>query len=176
MVDSVRRPSAPIWARVALVTVLILLYIPLLVMGVGAFKVEDSWGLSHFATALTDPFWMEALGRSAFVAVGSGVLSTILGLGVALSLDQRMKINFEGKSLISMVTLAMVMPELVFALTLLSWFAWLGMGLSLLTVLAAHVTFSVSFSYLIFRGRLAQMDISLIEAAQDLGASSFQLG
>lgn len=174
MSDSIRRPLAPWWARTTLAVILALLYIPLLVMVNGAFKVEETWGLTHFAAALSDPFWMEALARSALVAVGTGIIATFLGLGVALSLDRRSSLTVSDHSLTSMVTLAMVMPELVFALTLLSWFAWLGFGLSLLTVLAAHVTFSVSFSYLIFRGRLAQMDLSLIEAAQDLGASPFQ--
>ncbi len=148
-------------------------------MAIGAFQVEESWGLLHFKTALSDPYWTEALARSGLVAVGTGLIATVIGLGVALFLDRQKPPSFPGKSLaaivmLAMVTLAMVMPELVFALTLLSWFAWLGQGLSLWTVLLAHVTFSVSFSYLIFRGRLAQMDLSLIEAAQDLGASPLQ--
>lgn len=174
MSGDARRPKAPSWARSVLYGVLVLLYIPLLVMALGAFRVEEGWGLSHFAEALSDPFWIEALARSAFVAVGTGVIATLLGLGVALFLDRRSKLSAPEKGLSSLITLAMVMPELVFALTLLSWFAWLGQSLSLLTVLAAHVTFSISFSFLIFRGRLAQMDLSLIEAAQDLGASPFQ--
>ena len=169
-----RRPKAPVWARATLIAVLILLYIPILVMVTGAFRVGEGWGLENFQSALTDPFWMEALARSALVAVGTGVIATLIGMGIALTLDRKQGFGWASSPLQGLVTLAMVMPELVFALTLLSWFAWLGQGLSLFTVLIAHVTFSVSFSYLIFRGRLAQMDLSLIEAAQDLGASPFQ--
>lgn len=169
-----KRPVAPIWARATLITVLVLLYIPILVMVTGAFRVPEGWGFHNFQSALTDPFWMEALARSAWVAVGTGIIATILGMGIALTLDGKRGFSWFTGPLSGLVTLAMVMPELVFALTLLSWFAWLGQGLSLFTVLAAHITFSVSFSYLIFRGRLAQMDLSLIEAAQDLGASPWQ--
>lgn len=174
MADSLRRPIAPGWARAILVGSVVVLYIPLLVMALGSFRVEESWGLQHFKEALSDPFWTEALARSCLVALGTGIIATILGLGVALALDRRARLSVPEQGLSVLITLAMVMPELVFALTLLSWFAWMGQSLSLLTVLAAHVTFSISFSVLIFRGRLAQMDLSLIEAAQDLGASPFQ--
>lgn len=174
MADEIRRPKAPAWAQSVLYGVLVLLYIPLLVMALGSFRVEEGWGFKHFVDALSDPFWMEALARSSIVALGTGVIATLLGLGVALFLDGRLRLTGPEKGLSALITLAMVMPELVFALTLLSWFAWLGQSLSLFTVLASHVTFSISFSYLIFRGRLAQMDLSLIEAAQDLGAGPLQ--
>lgn len=174
MLSEQRRPRSPVWTRSILWLMLVLLYGPLAVMVLGAFRFQGAWGFGHFVQAISDPYWMEALGRSAAVAVGTGLLSTILGMGAALSLEKRRSFTLGTRSLLIFITLAMVMPELVFALTLLSWFAWLGQSLSLLTVIAAHVTFSVSFSFLIFQGQLAQMDDSLLEAAQDLGASPWQ--
>jgi spermidine/putrescine transport system permease protein len=54
-------------------------------------------------------------------------------------------------------------------------FVTLHVKLSLLTVFLAHTTFTTSYVTLILRTRLATLDNSIIEAARDLGASSWQI-
>lgn len=163
------RPAAPSWAKAILWILALLLYIPLVVMVIGAFSTADGWGLDHFNEIFHSQYWIEALYRSLMIAAGSSFFSALLGTGAALALEKA-----GAKMLSTLLTLAMVVPELVFALVLLTWFAWLTIPLSLFTVVIAHITFSVSFSFLIVQGRLQKMDHSLIEAAADLGASSWQ--
>lgn len=105
---------------------------------------------------------MDALGNSLWVAVFSALGSTLLGLLAVLA--------GSGIFLGSMLALAMVLPEIVFALILLTWFAFWVFDLGLFTVILAHITFSVSFSYLIIRSRFEKLDPLLFEAAADLGA------
>lgn len=112
---------------------------------------------------------MSALGRSALVAVCASALSTLLGLGAAVASFSRLRPWLEIFSVV-----ALVLPELVFALALLSWFVTLQFQLSLVTVVISHVTFSLSFSYFLILSRFRQIDVSLIEAAEDLGARPWQ--
>jgi spermidine/putrescine transport system permease protein len=165
------RPQAPALCHWILFLVGAALYLPILVMALGAFQVQDSmgvihWGFDHYIGLFSNENLIGALGRSFWTAAITGLISAALGLGAALALEAKKTLMLS-----MLLTLAMVMPELVFALTLLSWFAWLGVGLSLTTVVIAHVTFSVSFSFLIYQARLNQIDPKLMEAALDLGAS-----
>ena len=68
----------------------------------------------------------------------------------------------------------MVIPEIVMAASLLLLFAALGLRLGFLTVVLAHVAFSVSYAVVVVRARLAGFDRSLEEAALDLGAGPWR--
>jgi spermidine/putrescine transport system permease protein len=50
----------------------------------------------------------------------------------------------------------------------------LHLTLGMLSVILAHITFSIGFVSIIVRARLAGMDESIFEAARDLGASPWQ--
>ena len=70
---------------------------------------------------------------------------------------------------------ATVMPEIVVGVSLLVFFVAtlipLGIELGIVTIVIAHVAFTISFVTIVVRARLAGMDESLEEAAQDLGAN-----
>lgn len=163
------RPSAPRAFFYLLIVAISVLNFPLVNMALGAFHTEDGWDLGAFAGVLANPYWMDALGRSVWIALTSSVVSTCLGLMAALALVGRKPGILGG-----LIAAAMVMPEIVFALTLLLWFASLGFRLGLTTLILAHVTFSVSFAYWILRSRLDRLDPALFEAAADLGAGAWQ--
>ena len=67
--------------------------------------------------------------------------------------------------------LPMMMPPLVLALALLSLFSVLGIKLSLVTVVLAHLTFTMPFVILIVTARLRDFDYAVVDSARDLGAS-----
>ena len=54
------------------------------------------------------------------------------------------------------------------------FFAFIGLKLSLFTILIAHVVFCIPFAYLPIRARLEGMDPRLAEAAADLYASPWK--
>jgi spermidine/putrescine transport system permease protein len=161
--------SAPKWTRAVIAAVLAALYIPFLWMLVRAFGGPTEWGLQWFEAVLQNSDWMQALGRSALVALAASAGATLLGLGAAVASKSRL-----GPWLEIFSVVALVLPELVFALSLLSWFVVLKLELSLMTVVLSHVTFSLSFSYFLILSRFRQIDPSLFEAARDLGASAWQ--
>jgi spermidine/putrescine transport system permease protein len=66
-----------------------------------------------------------------------------------------------------------ILPDLVLAIGLLSFFTWVGFSLGLTTVMLAHAAFGTAFVVAVVRARLVQLDRSLEEASQDLGAGWF---
>jgi spermidine/putrescine transport system permease protein len=70
--------------------------------------------------------------------------------------------------------MATVMPEIVVGVSLLVFFVAVGFQLGITTIVIAHVAFTISFVTIVVRARLAGMDRSVEEAAQDLGASPLQ--
>lgn len=163
------RPRAPKWTQIVLWLVTGFLYFPLLVMALGAVRTDGGWTGEYFSRVLQSEYWLEALSRSFSVAIFASLGSALLGTMAALALESAGR-----KVLPGLLALAMVVPELVFALVLLTWFSWLTVPLSLITVVIAHITFSMSFTFLIVQGRLQKLDASLFEAAADLGASPWQ--
>uniref|UniRef100_UPI0028C4F2E4 ABC transporter permease subunit n=1 Tax=Accumulibacter sp. TaxID=2053492 RepID=UPI0028C4F2E4 len=85
--------------------------------------------------------------------------------------------RFRGRTLFSgMTTAPLVMPEVITGLSLLllfvateQAFGWpAGRGVSTITI--AHITLTLSYVTVIVQSRLATLDVSLEEAAMDLGA------
>ena len=68
----------------------------------------------------------------------------------------------------------LVIPYLVFGISLLLFFHSLGIGLSFATLTIAHIVLSIPYTILVLVPRLGQIDISLEEAARDLGATRLQ--
>ncbi len=68
----------------------------------------------------------------------------------------------------------MILPEIIIGVSLLIFFAGIGLRLSLFTVFVAHVSFNLPFVFLLVLARLEEFDFSIIEAARDLGASESQ--
>ncbi len=71
----------------------------------------------------------------------------------------------------SALFLPAVVPDIVLAIGLLSFFTLVGASLGLHTIVLAHVVFDMIFVAAIVRTRLGYFDRSIEEAAQDLGAS-----
>ncbi|MBX2989079.1 MAG: ABC transporter permease [Bdellovibrionaceae bacterium] len=172
-----RRVKAPWFARAVLILVLLALYGPLLVLVAGSFLESTATGLvvtgRWFIEVFADTVLGGALLNSLIVAFCSAVCATVLGTGAAIALHRG---PFPGRQVLrglSFVSLAL--PEIVFALALLSWFFLLHWHLSLVTVIAAHITFSLSYVILTVSARLSTMDQSLEDAARDLGAGEWHL-
>lgn len=169
------RPAAPKSAKVLLWVVLVLLYLPIAVMFLGSFLEVKEGQLSAtwhwFAEVFADDNLMSALRNSLFVAVSASLVSTVLGTAAALGLyrsSSRLRGVLEGLSMVSLI-----FPEIVFALSLLSWFFILKLEMGLQTVIIAHVSFSLSYVMMTVNSRLVTLDASLEDAARDLGAGEW---
>lgn len=172
-----RRPPAPALCFSIFFFMIGLLYLPLLYLMVGSIlaKTAEGWEmtLQWYRDVFSDTALLEALGRSLVIGIGNAAISTVLGTTAALALH-RTGFQFR-RTLQSLSLISLIMPELVFALSLLSWFFLIGLRLSLLTVMIAHVSFTLSFVILTVSARLSTFDFSLDEAAEDLGATGLQV-
>jgi spermidine/putrescine transport system permease protein len=150
-------------------------------VGLAAFsfnsgRLTASWQgftLDWYLRLLHDPQIMAALRNSLLVALAATLLSTVLGTAAALALRQQHASR--GRTGIELLLLLpMVVPEIVLASSLLLLFATLGLRLGLLSIVAAHVAFSLSYAVVVVRARLASLDSGLEQAAMDLGAGPWR--
>ena len=105
---------------------------------------------------------------AAIAVVGSTILGSLLGLGLA-------RLRFRGSGAVqTLLLLPMVTPEIIMGISLLIFFAQLfGQNGSLGQIAIAHITFCISYVAVTVRARAAGMDPRLEEAARDLGASAW---
>jgi len=93
------------------------------------------------------------------------VLGTLASLALA-------RARFRGKAFVSALLIApLVIPLVVFGISLLLLFHGLGISRSILTVMIGHTVISLPYTILVLVPRLEQIDVALQEAAYDLGAS-----
>ncbi len=123
-----------------------------------------------------DPFKFkdltDALITSIQVAALATIVATLLGTLMALAL---VRYQFRGRSTTNLfIFIPLATPEVVLGASLLSLFISVGFARGFLSILIAHVMFSVSFVVVTVRSRLIGFDRSIEEAAQDLGANGIQ--
>ncbi len=159
----------------------IFLYIPLILLMAYSFNAGDRASLwvgfstKWYFVLFENKELLKAAGISMRVAFFSATIATFLGVIAAFVLTRNKR--FRGKVLIDgMVTSPLVMPEIITGFSMLilfismqkfiGWPANRGMT----TIILAHSTFCMAYVTVIIRSRLVDMDSSLEEAAQDLGA------
>jgi putrescine transport system permease protein len=107
------------------------------------------------------------------VAVVSSTFATVLGTLAAYVLVRAGR--FWGRTLFSgMIYAPLVMPEVITGLSLLLLFIGIGLDRGVITIILAHTTFSMCYVSVVVSSRLATFDMSLEEAALDLGSTPFE--
>jgi spermidine/putrescine transport system permease protein len=118
---------------------------------------------------LTSAFWL-----SIRLALISMVIATVLGTLLAIALVRYRPPIFRGKGLIEQVLfLNIAAPEIVMGASLLGLFVTFNIARGFITLVLAHVMFSIAYVTVTVRARMSGFDRSLEEAAQDLGAGPF---
>jgi spermidine/putrescine transport system permease protein len=103
------------------------------------------------------------------IAFVTMIVSTVLGTLLAFGLV-RARRRFSSSANVLML-IPLVTPEIVAGVSALLLFTQLGMRLSLLTIMIAHITFSISYVTVVVRARLAALNPEVEQAAMDLGAT-----
>jgi spermidine/putrescine transport system permease protein len=94
-------------------------------------------------------------------------VATVIGTFLALGLEQGRRSNV----LEAFVFAPMIIPDIVLAIALLSFYNLLQMTLGLHSIVLSHVVFNLAFVCVVVRTRLKNFDYSIVEASIDLGAS-----
>lgn len=161
---------------VSLVLGFAFLYIPMLILVIYSFnasKLVTVWaGFSTkwYRELLSNDQFLDAAWVTLRVAVVSSTVATVLGTMAAYVLVRGGR--FFGRTLFSgMIYAPLVMPEVITGLSLLLLFIGIGLDRGIITIILAHVTFSMCFVSVVVSSRLVTFDRSLEEAALDLGAT-----
>jgi ABC-type spermidine/putrescine transport system permease subunit II len=160
--------------------ILAFLYIPIAFLILFSFEKSDTPGLpitgltTHwYEKMLTDSAIQKAVLNSVEVAVVVAILATIIGTMAAFPLV-RGGIRFAGTVRL-LFTMPIMIPGVLIGIGLLIFFRRaLDLQLSLATVVAGHLVFTIPFVVLIVAARLQGFDRRLEWAAADLGANGRQ--
>jgi ABC-type spermidine/putrescine transport system permease subunit II len=115
---------------------------------------------------------LEAVKNSAIVALGTAVTTGILGSMAALAFP---RLSPGAKAILSWTTFAPIaLPGLFVGISLLAFLALAKVQLTLATVTIAHVVVTLPFFVVAARSRVELFDLTLEEAARDLGATPLQ--
>jgi len=184
-----RRPPRRRWTRFILPTyswlVIAYLVFPIAVMVAYSFnkvttglpQVSFTWNGAtlqwyrewNSVPQLSSSFWL-----SLRLALITTALATIIGTLLALALVRYRPPRFRGKAAVEQVMfLNIAAPEIVLGASLLGLFVTISLARGFLTLVLAHVAFSIAYVTVTVRARMAGFDRSLEEAALDLGANAW---
>lgn len=174
-----------LWVRMTLLVVFVFLYAPIATLI--AFSFNDSrrnivWNgftLKYYEKALANDGLIEAFTNSLTIALVSTAISIVLGALIAVLL---WRFRFPGRAgYEGVMVLPIVIPEICMGVAMLAFFSRVGWPsemvwpFNLSAIIIAHVSFSFPFVAVVVRARLEGFNRELAEAAQDLGASEWQV-
>ncbi len=152
------------------------LYLPIAILVIYSFNasrlvaVWGGWSIQWYAELAADAPLLDSAFISLRVALISATAATLLGTLAALALVRFGR--FRGKLLFAaMIYAPLVMPEVITGLSMLLLFVAVAIDRGFWTVIIAHTTMAMCFVAVIVQSRLIDFDMSLEEAAMDLGAS-----
>ena len=153
------------------------MYAPLLVLIVYSLTPTEygvSWKgftLKWYQAVFDNKNIQDALKVSLMVAIPCVLISTAIGTITALTLYRS---KFMGRALYQgILYIPLIMPDLVIGISLLLFFTFIKLELGILTILLAHVSFSIPLTTLVIIARMQRIDRTLEEAAMDLGADEW---
>ena len=162
------------------------LYLPIVILMVYSFndsRIQSVWNgfsLRWYSALLNNAQVIDAALLSLQIALISATIATVLGTLAGLSMTHMGR--FKGRLLFTgLIAAPLIMPEVITGLSLLLVFVsteqLIGWPESrgTLTIIIAHITFSMAFVAVIVQSRLSTADRSLEEAAMDLGGRPFRV-
>ena len=151
------------------------LYIPISVLVALSFNeggLPTAWtgfSLKWYGALWQSPDILHAALNTLIVGLISAGVATVLGTFLAIGMEIRRR---KGGALEALVFAPMIIPDVVLAIALLSFFSLLKVPLGLHTIIAAHVVFNLAFVCAVVRARLKSFDWAIVEASADLGAAA----
>lgn len=175
-----RDKRAPMTLKIAAACGLAFLHLPILLIFVYAFTIEETsyqwpppgFTLKWFAVTWNRPDVWQALTLSLKVSAISTVIALILGTLSAAAVSRS---KFFGRETISLlIILPIALPGIITGIALRSAFSLAEIPFSMWTIVLGHATFCVVVVYNNAVARFRRTSASLIDASMDLGADGFQ--
>ena len=162
-------------SRCYIALIMIFLYAPIFVLIVLSFNNSRSrvvWGgftFDWYVRLFSNKQIMEALVTTLVLAFASALIATIIGVLAAVGIHAMRQRNFQ--IMMIFTNIPMINADIVTGIALMLWFVRfmpLGFG----SVLIAHITFNIPYVIMSVMPKIKQMNVSLYEAARDLGANA----
>jgi len=173
--DRVRTWALGVWAVLALVY----LFVPIGVVALYSFndpkgRFNFTWQgftLDHWQHPFEVGGLQEAFTNSLVIGALATVIAVALGTLMALALVRH---RYRGRGATeALVFLPLATPEVVLGAALLGLFLTMNLARGFVTILIAHVLFTLGYVVVTIRARLEGMDLHIEEAAMDLGANEW---
>ncbi|MBP5244641.1 MAG: ABC transporter permease subunit [Succinivibrio sp.] len=181
-----KNTKSTLFRFVILTITLIFLYLPIMTLVVYSFNeskmvtVWTNFSLKWYRALMNNDAIITAVGISMTIAVMSAIASVIIGTLAAFVMVRIKKFTGESAFLLFM-TAPMILPEVITGLALLLLFVTLGdiipvfSDRGMITIWIAHVTFCSAYATVVIRSRFVELDVSIEEAAKDLGAGPMKV-
>ena len=161
------------WLTAHLTLVYVFLYAPILVLVALSFNraglptVWTGFSVEWYGKLFANEKILSSVGNSLFIAAVATAISVVIGTLLAMGLEERRpRIATE-----ALISAPMIIPDIVMAISLLSFYSLIKMTLGAHSVILSHTAFMISFVCVVVRTRFKNFDRSIIEASIDLGAS-----
>jgi len=128
--------------------------------------------LRYFEQILTSQRWLNAMQLSMTVAVGASALATSVGASLAFALN-RYDVRF-GKQIWGLGVLPLLVPPVIVAVAMMSFFLLLGLWGTRWAIILAHGVVFSPFSFVLISSGLDEIDTAVEEASRNLGATKVQ--
>ena len=167
-----RRRSARI-ASHYLILVYAFLYIPiimLMLLSLNKSGLPTAWtgvSLVWYRELFQSVAIVNAAKNTLIVAAFSTLLSSAIGTLLAFGVERGRRPSSQVEVLLFA---PMVIPDIVLAIALLSFFTLLQFTLGLHSIIISHTVFNIAFVCAVVRVRLKNFEYDVIEASHDLGA------
>ena len=165
---------------------LIFIYLPMVILVIYSFNasrlvtVWGGWSVKWYVGLLDNTQLMNSVMRSLEIACYTAIAAVALGTLAAFVLTRIT--HFKGRTLFGgLVTAPLVMPEVITGLSLLLLFVLMAqligwpMQRGMTTIWIAHTTFCSAYVAVVVSSRLRELDMSIEEAAMDLGARPWKV-
>ncbi|MFJ2537545.1 MULTISPECIES: ABC transporter permease subunit [unclassified Pseudomonas] len=174
------------FAKFMLIFGLMFIYLPMLILVIYSFNasklvtVWGGWSVKWYVGLLDNTQLMGSVLRSLEIACYTAIAAVALGTLAAFVLTRVTR--FKGRTLFGgLVTAPLVMPEVITGLSLLLLFVAMAQLIGwpqergIVTIWIAHTTFCAAYVAVVVSARLRELDLSIEEAAMDLGAKPFKV-
>ena len=174
------------FSKLMLVLGLLFISLPMLILVIYSFNasklvtVWGGWSIKWYVGLLDNTQLMGSVMRSLEIALYTAVAAVALGTLAAFVLTRVTR--FKGRTLFGgLVTAPLVMPEVITGLSLLLLFVAMAQMIGwpqergIVTIWIAHTTFCAAYVAVVVSARLRELDLSIEEAAMDLGAKPWKV-
>jgi putrescine transport system permease protein len=142
--------------------------------------VWGGWSIKWYVGLMDNTQLMGSVVRSLEIACYTAIAAVALGTLAAFVLTRIT--HFKGRTLFGgLVTAPLVMPEVITGLSLLLLFVAMAQMIGwpqergIVTIWIAHTTFCAAYVAVVVSARLRELDLSIEEAAMDLGARPWKV-